>query len=211
MRAIAWTTVTALGALALLGGLAGRACADRQEWHLSPVGIIGASAPSEGGRRSWGFAGGAGVRAAYGITDFFELGVHAGFTTSRQLVFSNAMINGQPGNLVGDQYAVELAVDARLIGDVHLSSAFSRVHPLLGVRGGGLVNILTSQLLVDEQNLLITRPNNTASILPSISAYAGLEYRFARTWLAGLTGSFTYAGPSYYAAGASLELSWMTY
>jgi hypothetical protein len=171
----------------------------------------GCVSAAEGGRRSWAFAGGAGLRAAYGLADYFELGVQAHFTTSRQLMFPNTIIAGQPGNLVGDQYAVEFAVDARLIGDVHISRAFARVHPLLGVRGGGLVRILTSQLLVDDQKLLILRPDNSVSILPSVTGYAGLEYRFARTWLAGLTGSFTYAGPSYYAAGASLELSWMTY
>jgi hypothetical protein len=185
--------------------------ADRQEWHLSPSGAVGASSSANGGARTWAFAGGAGLRAAYGIADFFELGLQAQFMTSRQLVYSNATVAGQPGNLVGNQYTVELGLDARLIGDVHVSRAFARVHPFIGARGGALVRILTSQLLVDDQNLLVLRPDNDVSILPSITGYAGVEYRFARTWLAGLVGSFTYAGPSYYAAGASLELSWMTY
>jgi hypothetical protein len=200
-----------IGLVASVCAIAAHARADRQEWHLSPIGIIGASAPVEGGRRSWGFAGGAGFRAAYGIKDFFELGVHAGFSTTQQLTFKDAMIQGQPGNLVANQYAIEFALDARLIGDVHLSSALARFHPLIGIRGGGLVRILTSQLLVDDQKLLIMRPDNAASILPCLTGYVGAEYRFARTWLAGVTGSFTYAGTSYYAAAASLQISWMTY
>jgi hypothetical protein len=189
-----------------------RAFADRQEWQLSAIGMVGASSTSvEAGRRSWAFAGGAGLRAAYGVADFFQLGLQARFTTSQQLTFSNAIVNGQPGNLAADQYAAELALDARLIGDVHLSRAFARVHPFIGARGGGLVRILSSQILVDDQKQLILRPNTAVSALPSITSYAGVEYRFARTWLAGLVGNFTYAGPSYYEAGASVELSFMTY
>ena len=210
-EAVMQRSILTLVAFAVLVGRPARSFADRQEWQLSPVGIVGASSSAQGGQRSWAFAGGAGLRAAYGITDFFELGVQAHFTTSQQLVVPNAVINGQPGNLVGDEYAVELAIDLRLIGDVHVSRAFARVHPLLGARAGGLVRIFTSQVLVDDQNLLILRPDNSVSILPSVTGYGGLEYRFARTWLAGLVGSFTYAGPSYYAAGASLEISWMTY
>lgn len=211
MRANHFVCAGALATLCVLNTEPAAALADRQEWHLTPMGILGASAPSEGGRRSWAFAGGAGARVAYGIADFFEMGGHVGFTTSQQITFPNAVVAGQPGNLVGNQYAVELALDARLIGDVHLSSAFARIHPLLGVRAGGLARILTSQVLVDDHNALIMRPDNRVSIVPSVTGYAGLEYRFARTWLAGLTGSFTYAGPSYFAAGASVELSFMTY
>jgi hypothetical protein len=197
--------------ITLLAVGAASARADRQEWQLSPVGVVGASGTVEGGRRTWAFAGGAGLRAAYGFVDFFELGVQAHFTTTQQLIFPGATVSGQPGNLVADQYVVELALDARLIGDVHISRFFSRFHPLVGVRGGALVRILSSQVLVDDQRFAILRPDTSASLLPAVAGYAGFEYRFARAWLAGLTGSFAYAGPSYYSAGASVELSWLTY
>ena len=199
-------------AIAFLLGTAAAGRAERQEWQLSPIGVVGASSTAGGGsQRTWAFAGGAGLRAAYGTTDFFELGLQLHFTTSQQLTFQNATVAGQLGNLVADQYAVEFALDTRLIGEVHLSHVFSRVHPLLGARGGGLVRVLASQFLVDDQNQLLLRPRTTVSILPAVTGYAGVEYRFARAWLAGLLGSFTYAGPTYYSAGASLEISWMTY
>ena len=38
--------------------------ADRQEWQLSPVGVVGASSVRNAGRSVWSLAGGAAVRAA---------------------------------------------------------------------------------------------------------------------------------------------------
>ena len=92
------------------------------------VGAVFFVSPVEAGRRTWAFAGGAGLRAAYGFADFFQLGVLARFTTSQQLTFSSATVNGQPGNLIAAQYAVELALDARLIGDVHRFRGRSRAY-----------------------------------------------------------------------------------
>jgi hypothetical protein len=203
----------AIGSIATLffGGLGSAALADRQEWHLSPVGIVGAASVEEGGRAVWSFSGGAGVRAAYGLADFFELGAQAHFTTSPSIVFPQVRIAGQPGDLNSELYTVELALDARLIGDVTISRLFTRVHPLVGARAGGLVRIFTSQMLLDGERQLVLRLDNTTSILPTITGYAGVEYRFARSWLLGLLGTFTYAGPGYYAAAAGVELSWMTY
>ena len=71
--------------------------------------------------------------------------------------------------------------------------------------------MLTSQTLLDDQQRLVLRVDAATALLPTVTGYAGLEYRFARSWLLGLLGTFTYAGPRYYAAGVSLELSWMTY
>ena len=196
---------------ALLLGLPRAATADRQEWHLSPVGILGASFVEQAGRTQSSFAGGAGLRAAYGPANMFELGLQAHFTASPTLFFSAVTIGGQPGTLATDVYTVELAFDARLVLGVSASRAFSRLHPLFGVRAGGLVRIFTSRLLLDESGQLIFRMGDDASVLPALTGYAGAEYRFARSWLVGLVGAFTYAGPGYYAASATVELSWMTY
>jgi hypothetical protein len=78
-----------------------------------------------------------------------------------------------------------LGLDLRFIGDVAVSRAFARVHPFVGARGGGLVRILSKQLLLDDQRLLILRPPDEIALLPTVTGYLGGEYRIRRPgWLA---------------------------
>ncbi|MGZ5152775.1 MAG: hypothetical protein ACXWC5_22365, partial [Burkholderiales bacterium] len=107
--------------------------------------------------------------------------------------------------------AVNLGLDLRFIADVSVSRAFVRFHPFVGVRGGGLLRILSKQLLLDDQRYLILRPGDDVSLLPTVTGYVGGEYRIRRSWLVGLVGSFTYGTSSYYEATGSLELSWIGY
>ena len=195
--------------LALLGA-PHAARADRQEWQLSPAGVVGAASVQASGRSVWSLAGGARVRAAYGITDWFQLGVHGQFTTTQGISFPGVVMAGQPGTLVGDLWTVELALDLRLVGDIALTRAFARFHPFVGVRGGGLLRILKSQSLVDDHNLLLFHADDSLSFIPTVTGYLGAEYRIRKSWVAGVVGSFTY-GPNYYAATGSIEISWMTY
>jgi hypothetical protein len=207
------STRTGLLAAALaLGGLSAHSAhADRQEWHLSPVGILGAAHARDQGRSAWALAGGAGLRAAYGITNWFELGLAADFALAQNLRFADVTMAGQPGNLYVNLYTVGFGLDARLIGELMLSRHFARIHPFIGIRGGGLLRILTAQELLDDQRELILRPSDTTTLTPAVVAYAGAEFRFSRAWLVGLAGNFTYASANYYSAGGALELSFMTY
>jgi hypothetical protein len=162
-------------------------------------------------RNIWSVAAEGGVRVAYGVLDMLQLGLVTQFAVSPSVTFPMVNSGGQPGNLTADLYAIEFALDARFIFDVSISRAFSRFHPLFGVRSGGLVRILTSQALVDDHQLLIMRVGNDTTVLPAITTYVGAEYRFARSWLVGLVFNFTYASNRYYAIGSNLELSWASY
>jgi hypothetical protein len=191
--------------------LEGRPFADRQEWHLSPVGLLGAAAVTEGRQSVWTFSGGAAVRAAYGLADVFELGLQAGFTACPSLFFPHLEEGAQPGSLLSDLYTVDLTLDARLVLGVSVARAFARVHPFIGARAGGMLRILTSQALIDDQHLLVLRPGDTVDVLPTVTGYLGTEYRFARAWALGLIGAFTYGGDGYYSALGGLEITYLTY
>jgi hypothetical protein len=97
------------------------------------------------------------------------------------------------------------------VGDVALTRAFARFRPFVGGRVGGLVRILTGRELLDEQGLLLLRAADDVTVLPAFTGYAGAEVRFARAWQLGIAADFTYSSSSYYAAIASLEVSWLTY
>jgi hypothetical protein len=184
--------------------------ADRREWLLSPSGSLGALNATEFGRDSWGLAMGGGVRVAYGLLNYLELGVACQFLTSPALSFASVTMENQPGTLAASLYSVDLALDLRLVGDVALTRAFSRFRPFIGGRVGGLVRILTGRELLDEQGLLLLRAADDVAVLPVLTAYAGFDVRFARAWSAGLVAAFTYSTQGYSATG-SLEVSWLTY
>jgi hypothetical protein len=127
------------------------------------------------------------------------------------LSFAGVTMANQPGTLAATLYSVDLAVDLRLIGDVALARAFARFRPFVGGRVGGLVRILTGRELLDEHGLLLLRAADDVTVMPAFAACAGFDGRFARAWTAGLIGTFTYSPSTYYAAFASLEVSWFTY
>ena len=184
--------------------------ADAQEWRLAAAGSGLSTKTRAAGVDGEQVGLGGRVRLGYGLFDPLEAFVELGATRAQAIEFAGAEIERQTGNLYADATVFELAAGVRWSFGVETWRALERIHPFVGVRGGIVARLLTGQLLLNANNMVLVEPDDELRFAPFVAGAAGVERRFGDHLFIGLIFDIAY-GRDYRHLGGSLELAWSWY
>jgi hypothetical protein len=207
MKTITFLTVAAIG----MSSIPRNAAADAEEWRLSISAGGALSRMDIGGTTATIFVPGGQARVAYGLTNSLELGLHIGVGSRPSLGVSGASLDGQDGILYGDLYVGESFVDIRWYAGIGVARCFERLHPFLGVGGGVLGRYLREPALYDEAGALIVGEPPQISAVPIVAIEVGADYRFGRTFAAGVELTASAAGRTEQLVNLTIVASWRWY
>lgn len=183
--------------------------ADRGEWRAGVEGVGQVSTIAAGEAEGSGFGFGGRLRIAYGLLDPLELAVLAGFVHAQSIEVPGATLVMQRGRFFTAVDAMDLAVELRWILGVELWRRFARTQPFIAVRGGGLVRHFSGQLLLNDKDMVVERPDDTFDVLPFVGGIVGVQHRFGDHFTVGLAGEVALAdGDRRYGGGVMCEWSW---
>ncbi len=206
-------TVTRRSCSAALLGivlLTGIAHADAEEWRVMAGGSATITTSEVAGAEAEALGFGGRIRLGYGVTNNLELAIEAAGTRAQALAFPGAAIDRQEGTLFADATLAELSMGLRWTFGVEVWRALDRVRPFIGVRAGGLVQYLSGQVLLNEQDMILVSPEDDLRFRPFVGGSLGLERRFGDHFFAGISINLA-LGADYRQLGASLELAWAWY
>ena len=184
--------------------------ADRGEWRLGVAasGIIASF--EESSSASAGLVPGGLVRVSFGLTNALELGARLDIRYAPAVEFGGANVDGDDGRLIASFLAPALALEARYVAGVDLSSLLWRTHPILGARLGAMGVRYGSRMLLDEMERLVDEYDSTFDVRPFAGIDVGVEYRFGRRIVTGVVATADVAR-GYRTLGLNVELSWLWY
>jgi hypothetical protein len=184
--------------------------ADAEEWRLALAGSSLSATTTAAGVEGSQLGFGGRLRLGYGLFDPLEIAVEAGGIRAQALEFVRAEIDRQIGNLYADATLLELSIGARWMFGVETWRALERTRPFLGVRGGGVLRILSGQLLLNANDMVLGTPDDELRLAPFIAGGAGIEHRFGDHLFIAVSIDVAY-GDEYRHLGGSLEVAWSWY
>jgi hypothetical protein len=200
-------TATALPGVLLLAGLAH---ADANEWRITAAAAGLLSTTRAAGTDGEGVGFGGRMRFGYGLMNSLDVLAEASIARTQALEFESARIESLTGNLFADATTAELALGFRWSFGVEIWRALERIHPFVGIRGGGMVRRLSGQVLLNSANMELASPRDDITLVPFAAGTAGIERRFGDHFFVGLAFDAGF-GKGYRALGGSLELAWAWY
>ena len=194
------------GALVALPASAG---SEESERRLTASGASASIAMDAYGTTGSAWTGGAGLAFAYGVRRWLDLSLSASYLTRRDITLEDPAIDGVNGldlELFANLHLVESALAARFFW---VSPRFTRLHPLVELRSGVTVRMLTSTQVFGGG--LIAEPASEITWIPFAGASIGLVYRWTDHVQVGALATGNLGTAGHRAFGAGLELSWQSY
>lgn len=196
--------------LAVLVAAPATTWADTREWRWSAALSSGLVAVEEQGHEDTTLGIGGRARAAYGLSNAFDLGVS--LDAERSLLFEHDGVSrgDDEGTLYQRRDAMELAFDARLLGGRWLAAALYRWHPILGARVG-LSTARTHDRELFSDGVRILTLENDWTLRPVVAGEVGVEFRTRNSWTLGVLGSITRVDATTRVIGLTVEVSLLQY
>lgn len=208
--------LTLLGTVIVLLTTPSPARADRDERRLRCAAAAGLAHLAAFTSDATAPVAGLTVSGAHGWTNRLDVGALTSLHAGPAVALRKAALAGQPGKLIVDLLALEVAVELRGRLGVRDARAFARTHPFVAVRVGVLARWLVRPLLVDDATGLAVfaggdAPAGDLTVRPLVGLTLGVEHRFGRAFFLGATVTTTWAGAAYAAVGVGIEVGWGWY
>lgn len=155
-------------------------------------------------------AGQIAVSFSWGVTDWLDVGPDLRYGLRPNLVLPRARVGGGGGDgfeLYANLHTVELAAHARFLLDV---GPFVKVQPLLAIRAGGALRLLTNPELFAPDGSLAARASGTTSWSPTVGGELGVVWRASQGMRLGALATASVAADQR-TLGVHLEVSWFSY